>query len=74
MSKRVEWDCWIVVKNHYTHSLESSEKYIAVTDENTDVLDVITSLHDRLMTKQNPTSDYYLLDFKVRGKSVGDDE
>lgn len=70
MITKVKWDCWIIVKNNYTDELESSEKYVAVTDDETNMLDVLTSLHDRLMTKADPESDYYLLDFRYRGKSV----
>ena len=70
MTTKVKWDCCIVVKNNYTDELVSSEKYVAVTDDETDMLDVLTSLHDRLMTKADPTSDYYLLDIEYRGKRI----
>jgi len=62
--KKVSWECWAVVKNTYTGELESTERFIAVTDDNTDSLDVLTSLYNKFLTKIPEDCDDYLLDIK----------
>ena len=66
---RVKWECWIVIKNAYTGNLESQGPYIAVTTGEENDLDVLSSLHNRILSEPDDGTDNYLLEFKTRDVS-----